>query len=64
MQYNWQDVAALFTVLAAAGYLARMAWCRLHVRRGNACGGCAKCAADRPEAGPVQIQPLQGLRRS
>lgn len=50
MDFGWQDLAALGIVLAAAGYLARLAWNALTRKQsagcGSACGGCPTPAVD------------------
>ena len=46
MEFGWQDLAALGIVLAAAGYLARLAWNAVTRKRGSGCGsGCGNCSA-------------------
>ena len=46
MDTGWQDLAALGIVLAAAGYLARLAWNAVTRKRGSGCGsGCGSCSA-------------------
>ncbi len=45
MEFGWQDLAALGIVLAAAGYLARLAWNAVTRKQGSGCGsGCASCS--------------------
>ncbi len=46
MEFGWQDLAALGIVLAAAGYLARLAWNAVTRKQGSGCGsGCGGCSA-------------------
>jgi len=46
MEFGWQDLAALGIVLAAAGYLARLAWNAVTRKPGSGCGaGCGSCSA-------------------
>ncbi len=46
MEFGWQDLAALGIVLAAAGYLARLAWNAVTSEQGSGCGsGCGSCSA-------------------
>ncbi len=46
MEFGWQDLAALGIVLAAAGYMARIAWNAVTRKRGSGCGsGCGSCSA-------------------
>jgi len=46
MEFGWQDLAALGIVLAAAGYMARLAWNAVTRKRGSGCGsGCGSCSA-------------------
>ena len=46
MELGWQDLAALGIVLAAAGYLARLAWNAVVRKQGSGCGsGCGSCSA-------------------
>ena len=46
MEFGWQDLAALGIVLAAAGYLARLAWNAVTRKQGSGCGsGCGSCSA-------------------
>src|SRR5271165_6850059 len=46
MDTGWQDLAALGIVLAAAGYMARLAWNAVTRKRGSGCGsGCGSCSA-------------------
>ena len=46
MEFGCQDLAALGIVLAAAGYLARLAWNAVTRKRGSGCGsGCGSCSA-------------------
>ncbi len=45
MDFGWQDLAALGIVLAAAGYLARLAWNAVTRKQGSGCGsGCGSCS--------------------
>ncbi|MGA9926733.1 MAG: FeoB-associated Cys-rich membrane protein [Isosphaeraceae bacterium] len=46
MEFGWQDLAALGIVLAAAGYMARLAWNAVTRKRGSGCvSGCGSCSA-------------------
>ena len=46
MDIGWQDLAALGIVLAAVGYLARLAWNAVTRKQGSGCGsGCGSCSA-------------------
>ena len=46
MDLGWQDFLALGIVLAAAGYLARLAWNAVTHKQGCGCGsGCGSCSA-------------------
>ena len=46
MEFGWQDLAALGIVLAAAGYLARLAWNAVTRKQGSGCGSsCGSCSA-------------------
>jgi FeoB-associated Cys-rich membrane protein len=46
MDFGWQDLTALGIVLAAAGYLARLAWNAVTRKQGSGCGsGCGSCSA-------------------
>lgn len=45
MGFGWQDLAALGIVLAAAGYLARLAWNAVTRKQVSGCGpGCGSCS--------------------
>jgi len=45
MGFGWQDLAALGIVLAAAGYLARLAWNAVTRKQASGCGsGCGSCS--------------------
>jgi hypothetical protein len=45
MASEWQNLAALAIVLAAAAYLIRRAWLTLAKKRASGCGACASCPA-------------------
>jgi hypothetical protein len=46
LNLGWQDLIALSVVLAAAAYLARLAWRAVVGTRESTCGtGCARCSA-------------------
>ncbi len=61
MVFDWQNLAVLVAVLAAAGYLARLAWQTVARRKAAACGGCGSCAnAD----GPGQVVGMEVLSQS
>jgi len=46
MDFGWQDLAALGIILAAVGYLARLAWNALTRKEKAGCGsGCGSCPA-------------------
>jgi hypothetical protein len=71
MESAWQNLIVLVIVLAAGGYLCRMAWqsmARRHSsgRKSSACGGCSNCPSesasqDMMNDGPqvVGIGPLE-----
>jgi hypothetical protein len=44
MEFGWQDITALGVLLAAVGYLARLAWSAVTRTQsagcGSSCGGC------------------------
>jgi hypothetical protein len=42
---GWQNVAVMVVVIAAGGYLARLAWQSIARRKAAACGGCGTCPA-------------------
>jgi len=45
MDFGWQDSAALGIVLAAAGYLAWLAWNAVTRKQESGCGsGCGSCS--------------------
>jgi hypothetical protein len=46
MNANWQDLAAIATVLLAGAYLVRQTWLVLYRRQKSGCGGCPKCPSD------------------
>ncbi len=49
MELGWQDLAALGIVLAAAGYLAHLAWSAVIRKQASGCGsGCGSCSARSP----------------
>ena len=46
MEFGWQDLTVLGIVLAAAGYLARLAWNAVTRKQASGCGsGCGSCSA-------------------
>ncbi len=46
MESGWQDLAAIGIVLAAGGYLAKLAWNAVCRKPGSGCGsGCGSCSA-------------------
>jgi hypothetical protein len=45
MNWDWQNLAVLAVILAAAGYLSRLAWLTVVRRRAAACGSCPTCPA-------------------
>lgn len=57
MEFGWQDVAAVLTVAAAAGYLLRRVFRRRSESAG--CGGCHGCAAESAKPPLVSIEPLR-----
>ena len=63
MYFGWQDIAALGVVLAAAGYLSRLAFNAVTSKQASGCGsGCGSCSAQSTEqraieAKLVSIQP-------
>jgi hypothetical protein len=61
---GWQDVVALGVVLAAASYLARLAWGAVATKRKSPCGtGCARCSAraDVSPSIPEQVVSIGGV---
>ena len=67
MNLGWQDVMALGIVLAAAGYLVRLAWTAMTRKSESGCGeGCGKCSmgstASRASVEPVVT--IGNLRQS
>jgi hypothetical protein len=52
MGFDWQNLAALGLVTAAALYLVRVVSQSLSKRKAAACGGCSSCAAGEGEAAP------------
>ncbi len=67
MNLGWQDLLALGIVLAAAGYLARLAWSAVTRKRESGCGtGCGKCSAG-SAGSPSSVKPvvtIGSLKRS
>jgi hypothetical protein len=61
MLFDWQNLAVLLAVIAAAGYLSRLAWQTVSRRKAAACGGCGSCAK---AAGPGQLVGLESLSKS
>ncbi len=66
MESAWQNLIVLAIVLAAGGYLCRMAWQSMARRKSSACGGCSNCPSesaskDATNNGPqvVGIGPLE-----
>ena len=61
MEFGWQDLAALGIVLAATGYLARLAWNAVTRKRGSGCGsGCGSCSAQTSsQSGTTDPKPEQ-----
>lgn len=48
MTFDWQNLAALTAVFAAALYVARRAWRQFAGRRPTSgCGACASCPGDK-----------------
>ncbi len=45
MNFDWQNLMALFVVAAAGAYLARIAWRSLVRRKASGCGSCGSCAS-------------------
>ena len=46
MEFGWQDLAAISIVLAATGYLARLAWKAVTRKQASGCGSrCGSCSA-------------------
>jgi len=41
---DWQDIAALLSVVLAGAYVVRIAWLRLATKPVGRCGGCSSCA--------------------
>jgi hypothetical protein len=41
-----QNAIAIMIVLAAAAYLARLAWLKFYSPQGGACGSCPSCSAN------------------
>ena len=61
MDTGWQDLATLGIVLAAAGYLARLAWNAVTRKRGSGCGSrCGSCSARSAanSAVPEEVVPI------
>ena len=65
MDLGWQDFLALGIVLAAAGYLARLAWNAVTHKQGSGCGSaCGSCSAQTSSQSgmrdpkPEQIVPI------
>ncbi len=61
VSFDWQNLAVLAIVLAAAGYLARTAWRSVARRKASACGACGDCS--RPGGGR-QLVTIESLARS
>ncbi|MGA2700468.1 MAG: FeoB-associated Cys-rich membrane protein [Isosphaeraceae bacterium] len=61
MGFGWQDLAALGIVLAAAGYLARLAWNAVTRKQASGCGsGCGSCSTQTSsQSGMRDPQPEQ-----
>jgi hypothetical protein len=61
MVFDWQNLAVLAAVLAAGGYLARLAWQTVKLRKAAACGGCGTCANANA---PGQMVGMEALSKS
>ena len=60
MTADWQNIAAISLVLAAAAYIARRAWLVITNRGKAGCGtGCEKCPTAKPAAKLVQIERVE-----
>jgi len=61
MEFGWQDLAALGIVLAAAGYLVRLAWNAVTRKQASGCGsGCGSCSTQTSsQSGMRDPQPEQ-----
>ena len=60
MTADWQNIAAISLVLAAAGYIMRRAWLVVANRGKAGCGtGCEKCPTAKPAAKLVQIERVE-----
>ena len=67
MSLGWQDLVALGIVVAAAGYLARLAWSAVTRTSEGGCGtGCGKCSAGAAGSSPPveSIVTIGGPKRS
>jgi hypothetical protein len=57
MSFDWQNLAALTAVFAAAFYVARRAWRQFVSRRSTSgCGACPSCPNE--NAAPRELVPL------
>ncbi len=64
MEFGWQDIVALGLVLAAAGYLARLALSAVTRKQASGCGsGCGHCSAQSAanRASPQEIVSITEL---
>jgi hypothetical protein len=73
MESAWQNLIVLAIVLAAGGYLCRVAWqsmARRHSSGGKSstCGGCSNCPAETPGkdvmTGAPQVVSIGPLEQS
>lgn len=56
MEFGWQDLVAIAIIVAAAGYLANLAWSAVRRGKSGGCGGgCAKCST-----GTAQVVTIGG----
>jgi hypothetical protein len=59
MNFDWQNLTVFVVVLAAGGYLARVAWNSVARRQAAGCGSCGSCPTSSHAEEPrlVALQP-------
>jgi hypothetical protein len=57
MESAWQNLIVLAIVLAAGGYLCRMAWQSMARRKSSACGGCSNCPSESTSKDTTNNEP-------